>query len=329
MKTIARIAPSTARVRRLPRWTVAWVAVMSVSIGAGGNAWAETCQDAAQPVLEALKARDLEAAGNRFEVLETEFGCSDTYRARVARAISNLHADIVLERMELGAGVESQREVLERGLYYARTWLTLALAGDAAHEAKDYPRAAELYQDALVDINNETDNPDAPPWSTIEKIHRRAWQSRMLARSFVATPVNRAGEPDGLAAPTFRGLKVDSVPIPITFDFDSARFDDPGRRYAEEMAEHLLQQRPARIVITAHTDPEGPASYNLDLSRRRGEAVVEFLQARLKKENVRVAIEMIPKGESKPIPLDLNEYDEDERMRMHRRVELRPVELVQ
>ena len=322
MKTIARIAPSTHRVRRLPRWTVAWVAVMSVSTGAGANAWAGSCQDAAQPVLEALKARDLDAVGSHFGALETEFGCSDTYRARVARAISNLHADVVLERMEAGAGLESQREVLERGLVYARTWLTLALLGDAAHEAKDYPRAAELYQDALVDINNETDNPNAPPWSTIEKIHRRAWQSRMLAKSFVATPVNRAGEPDGLAAPAFRGINVERVPIPITFLFDSAEFDEPGRRYAEELAEHLLQQRPERIVITAHTDPEGPASYNLDLSRKRGEVVVEFLQARLKKENVRVAIEMIPKGESKPIQSDLSEYDEDERMRMHRRVEL-------
>ena len=295
---------------------------MAVSTGVCGNAWAGSCQDAAQPLLEALKTRDLDAVGSHFEALETEFGCSDTYRASVARAISNLHADVVLEQIELGAGLESQREVLERGLVYARTWLTLALLGDAAHEAKDYPRAAELYQDALVDINNETDNPRPPPWVEIEKIHRRAWQSRMLAKSFVATPVNRADEPDGLAAPVYRGHKVERVPIPITFIFNSAKFDDLGQRYAEEMAKHLLQQRPAGIVITAHTDPEGRASYNLDLSRRRGDAVVEFLQARLKKENVRVAIEMIPKGESEPIPFDLNEYNEDERMRMHRRVEL-------
>ena len=118
------------------------------------------------------------------------------------------------------------------------------------------------------------------------------------------------------------GHKVEIVPIPITFRFDSAEFDDLGRRYAEEMAGHLMQQLPARVVMSAHTDPQGDASYNLDLSRRRGETVVDFLQARLRDKKVYVELEMIPKGESEPIPFDLEDYSQEERMRMHRRVEL-------
>ena len=323
MTTAAGTTAYSPPVRRLPPRTMLWVALAAMSFGVWTPpAWAGSCQDAAQPLLEALKARDPVAARRHFEVVESEFGCSDDYRRKAARAVSNLHADVVLERLEKGEGLASQRATLERGLGFARTWLTLALLADIAHEGKDYHGAAELYQETLVVINNETETPRAPPRAEIERIHRRAWQSRMLAERFVAAPVNRAGNPDGLAAPSIRGHKVEIVPIPITFRFDSAEFDDLGRRYAEEMAGHLMQQRPARVVISAHTDPQGDASYNLDLSRRRGEAVVDFLQARLSDKDVNVDIEMIPKGESEPIPSDLEAYSQDERMRMHRRVEL-------
>ena len=322
MTDVAGISPPNPPVRRLPPWTMLCVALAMLSFGASGLAWAGSCRDAAQPLLEALKARDPVAARRHFEAVESEFGCSDDYRVRSARAVSNLHANHVLDRLEAGASLASQRAMLERGIEFARTWLALALLGDAARERKDYHDAAGLYQEALVVINDETETPKAPPRPEIERIHRLAWQSRMLAARFVEAPVNRAGDPDGLAAPRIRGHKFEVVPIPITFRFDSAEFDDLGRRYAEEMAEHLTQQRPARIVISAHTDPQGDTSYNLDLSRRRGEAVVAFLRARLKEENVAVAIEMIPKGESEPIPDDLESFSHEERMRMHRRVEL-------
>ena len=322
MTTVAGIAPSNPPVRRLPPWTMLWVSLAAMSFGVWTPVWAESCQDAAQPLLDALQARDPAAARRHFEAVELEFGCTDDYRVKAARAVSNLHADVVLERLEQGANLASQRAMLERGLGFSRTWLSLALLGDVAHEAKDYHGAAELYQEALVVINNETETPRTPPRSEIQRIHRRAWQSRMLAERFVAAPVNRAGEPDGLAAPSIRGHGFEVVPIPITFRFDSAEFDDLGRRYAEEMAEHLMQQLPARVVMSAHTDPRGDASYNLDLSRQRGEAIVDFLRARLSDNDVSVEIEVIPKGESEPIPDALEGYTPEERMRMHRRVEL-------
>ena len=323
MTTVAGITAYSPPVRRRPPRAMLWVALAAMSFGVWTPpAWAGSCQDAAQPLLEALKVRDPVAARRHFEVVEAEFGCSDEYRSKAARAVSNLHADVVLERLEQGADPASQRAMLERGLGFARTWITLALLGDVAHEGRDYHGAAGLYQEALVVINNETATPRAPPRSDIERIHRRAWQSRMLAERFVAAPVDRAGNPDGLGASSIRGHKVEIVPIPITFQFDSDEFDDLGRRYAEEMAEHLAQQRPERVVISAHTDPQGDASYNLDLSRRRGETVVDFLQAWLSDKKVHVELKMIPKGESEPIPFGLEDYSQEERLRMHRRVEL-------
>ena len=330
MKTFARIVPFNLPVlrrppMRAPMRALSWALAAAVSAGVCGAAWAGSCEEAARPLIEALKARDLEATRRHYEALEAAFDCPDAYRATAARAVAKLHGNVVLERMEDGASLESQREELERGLAYVKNkgaWLPLALLGDAVHATNDYHRAAELYQAALVAINNEVDTPTPPPWPEIERIHRRAWQSRMLAKQFVATPVDRSGEPDGLGAPTIRGHAIKRIPIPITFEFDSVEFDEQGERYAAELAKHLIRQRPERIVITAHTDPRGSASYNLDLSRRRGLTVVEFLQAKLAERNVSIAIEMVPKGKSEPIPHDLKEYDEEERMRMHRRVEL-------
>lgn len=64
-----------------------------------------------------------------------------------------------------------------------------------------------------------------------------------------------------------------------TFGFDSAELTAGGRNSLARLAEQLRQQHPARITITGHTDRLGSPAYNLDLSRRRAEAVRDYLAA--------------------------------------------------
>ena len=232
--------------------------------------------------------------------------------------MSNLHAQVAQERLAGGASLASQRALLERGRAYARTWLTLALLGDVAHDARDYDRAAALYQEAVVAINDEVETPRRPPDPDIQRILRLAEQSRMLAERYVAAPVNRAGEPDGLAAPTIRGFQSEANVLPITFETGKAEFDALGRRYAEDLAETLIRQAPERITLSAHTDERGADAYNLELSRRRGEAVRRFLLAR----GVTRPIEVIAMGESQPLELfNPQQYGQEEVWRLNRRVE--------
>ena len=168
-------------------------------------------------------------------------------------------------------------------------------------------------------INNEGETPAPPPRAEIERIVALAAQSRMLAGDYVETPVNRAGEPDGLAATAIRGIEIGRVPIPVTFLTGSAEFDELGRRYAGEMADWLARQDIERIVVSAHTDPRGSEEYNMALSQRRGEALAAFLR----RQGIAKPIEVIARGESEPLaPIDAGSYSQEERWRMERRVEL-------
>ena len=310
----ARAPASGAPIRRLLVW-----AALAVPLAGGPFQDARAgCRAVAKPLLEALAARDLDAARRHYEAVDDEFACTDEYRAKAKRAVSNLHAKVAEERLAGGASLASQRDLLEQGNTYARTWRTLALLGDVAHDARDYDRAAERYQKALVAINDEVETPQPPPDADIDRIHRLAAQSRMLAGRHVATPTNRSDEPDGLAALAIRGFKPEPVPVPITFETGKAEFDEDGRKYAEELAQILKQQQNERITLSAHTDERGADAYNLELSRRRGEAVRRFLQAR----GVTQPIEVIAKGESQPLDLfDPEHYGQEEVWRMNRRVQ--------
>ena len=301
--------------------TVLVIQAVLLAGGTGQDAWAG-CRDVAHSLQEALQARDLDAARRSYEAVDREFECTDDYRARAKRKVSDLHARIAVERMESGESLRSQRALLRQGLGYARTWLVLALLGDVAYESRDYGRATEWYESALTVIRNEGETPSAPPVPTIERIHGRAQQSRLLARDFVPTPTNRSGRRDGLAAVSYRNFKPERVAVPITFRTDSAELTEKGRNFARDMAVYLKEQRPGNITLSAHTDPRGSEEYNLELSRRRGEAVKRFLRD----QGVTQPIRVEAMGESRPFPLDLRDrerHTQAELWQMDRRVELK------
>ena len=313
------VSASGSLARRLLVW-----AALAVPLAGGPFQEARAgCREVAEPLRQALNARDLDAARRHYEAVESEVGCTGGELRKMKRALSNLHARVVEERLAGGASLASQRALLERSLAYGGTWTTLAHLGDIAHDAREYDRAAALYQRALVKINDKEDTPEPPPVSVIDRIYRLAGQDRKLAGRYVETPTNRAGEPDGLAAQTIRGFKPKAELVPITFKTRLAEFDARGRRYAEDMAQavmRVMRQDPhARIVLSAHTDDRGGDAYNLDLSRDRGEAVRDFLIGRGVEEQ---RIEIIAKGEREPLVLaDPEHYGEEEVWRMNRRVQ--------
>lgn len=63
----------------------------------------------------------------------------------------------------------------------------------------------------------------------------------------------------------------------IYFDTDSARLRDASDPTLTEIGK-LMRQRPdLRLLVVGHTDTRGEFDYNIDLSRKRAEAVVEAL----------------------------------------------------
>lgn len=307
-------------IRRLaPLRVLVWTALASLMSMAISEVARADCREAARGLNEAIAARDLDAVPERFQAVLKEATCSDGFREKAGRAVSLAHARIVQERIASGSSVASQRDVLERGLDYARTWPVLALLGDAAHDTGDYDVASARYQEALVVIDDVAKTPKAPPRSEIEWIFRRAAQSRMLAADYRPAPRTRSGAPGGLAAQSIRGFTIERVPLPISFHTDSAEFTEQGRRAAADMVEYLTAQRSGRITIAGHTDPRGDKSYNLELSRRRAEAVAHYLRT----QGFAGHIQVVAKGESERFPVgDPSAYTREQRWQMDRRVDL-------
>ena len=246
-------------------------------------------------------------------------GATTPCATRPAVAVSLLHARVAQERVAAGAPLAGQRAFLERGLAYARSWQLLALLADLAHDEQDFDGAAVLYQEALTVLDDPVETPQSPPEPEIQRLVQRAMQSRLLAIDYQPSPKTRAGEPGGLAATHVRGFAIEQVAVPITFRTDSVDFTDKGLRAASDLASQLMVQRPARIAIAGHTDPRGSAAYNLDLSRRRAEAVSRYLRA----QGFEGEMEVIAKGESERFPVDdPSLYTESQRWQMDRRVEL-------
>lgn len=95
----------------------------------------------------------------------------------------------------------------------------------------------------------------------------------------------------------FREVEAYSVPLPVRFYYDKAEFTPEGEAAVQELAKAAIEQELASIKLVGHTDPKGSDEYNMDLSRRRVEAV----RAALQKLGVRARIEIVWKGKRQPI----------------------------
>ncbi len=64
----------------------------------------------------------------------------------------------------------------------------------------------------------------------------------------------------------------------LQFDFDKARIREEDKELLSRIAGVLLASRGYRLYVYGHTDDQGPANYNEQLSARRAEAVRNFFE---------------------------------------------------
>lgn len=67
---------------------------------------------------------------------------------------------------------------------------------------------------------------------------------------------------------------------PVTFAFNSAKLDPRFYPTLNNIADRLAQEPDATIIIQGHADQRGTHAYNLHLSKRRAQAVADYLAAR-------------------------------------------------
>jgi outer membrane protein OmpA-like peptidoglycan-associated protein len=107
----------------------------------------------------------------------------------------------------------------------------------------------------------------------------------------------------------------------LRFEFDSPQIREGDRELLSRIAGVLLSSHGYRLYVDGHTDDQGPAIYNKDLSQRRAAAVREYLVgAGIPKE----LIEARGFGEESPRAKGNNQ----EARRANRRVEIGLVDAI-
>jgi outer membrane protein OmpA-like peptidoglycan-associated protein len=106
----------------------------------------------------------------------------------------------------------------------------------------------------------------------------------------------------------------------IYFDFDKATFRMESYQELKQVEKIMKDNPNIRVQIAGHTDAAGSEAYNLDLSQRRANAVVEWL---VKKGIDRSRLISKGFGESKPLATN---DDEVEGRELNRRTEFEVIE---
>jgi outer membrane protein OmpA-like peptidoglycan-associated protein len=102
----------------------------------------------------------------------------------------------------------------------------------------------------------------------------------------------------------------------IYFDFDKADLKPESRPQLDEIAGLLKADGALRLVVAGHTDNQGGAAYNMDLSKKRADAVVAALSA-----NYGIAADrLLAQGMGSAAPVASN--DDEAGRAKNRRVEL-------
>jgi outer membrane protein OmpA-like peptidoglycan-associated protein len=276
---------------------------------------AETCQAAAEEINGASRVGDTAKAAKLFEQAERGSICSGLALALMGRtAALAFHG----KATKPGISPDERQKLLAQGIELARPWQLLAALGDGEKAAKDYARAAQLYQEALEDIVDEKLNPVAPDQIVIARLYKKAEEMSLLAPVYV-TRRDRSGRAGGLSRRTFRSFTTIATAVPVHFEFNKTEFTIEGRKAAEDMFRYLTQQGAPRIELIGHTDPRGGDEFNQRLSEGRAQAVRDYLKGR----GYTGEVQITGRGKREPFQMDdPDSYSPDEQYQLHRRVEL-------
>jgi OmpA-OmpF porin, OOP family len=115
------------------------------------------------------------------------------------------------------------------------------------------------------------------------------------------TPARRTGDArtgTATAAPSAE-MSPSPVRLLIEFGYNQSRIDTDYRKPMRQIADYMAAHPGTRAVIEGHTDSTGSETYNATLSRKRAEAVKEYLTRTLGIADSRLDLQWY--GESSPI----------------------------
>lgn len=119
----------------------------------------------------------------------------------------------------------------------------------------------------------------------------------------------------GRSAPEVREIERKNFKFkPIYFDYDKAEIRPEYHAFLLDIIRIIDGHSDLRVLVTGHTDSDGSDQYNIELSKRRAQAIINFFVINgLPKDKIEIQFS----GESKPV--DVNSTEEGKQR--NRRVE--------
>lgn len=122
--------------------------------------------------------------------------------------------------------------------------------------------------------------PDASPDAFTAAVREPGLGTRLPLTPVATAPAAATviAQPAAPAARAPSRAEPESIALPVQFGFDSADILPHARAQLDAVAEGIkMLPEASRVLIEGHTDSTGPDEYNLQLSRKRAEAVKQYL----------------------------------------------------
>jgi OOP family OmpA-OmpF porin len=294
-----------------------------VACFAGSTAASADCADLLNQFNAAITARSLPDTKAVERKIAVDPACGNR-AVEVSRQRSVLELIVARQLRDKNAPLSDYEGLLTEASELQ--WAAAQLLGDIRFKDRKFSDATAAYERALETIKNVGLTPTPPDPKVIKAIFDRAVESRMLAANeegtgratfVVAAKDHRDGSMGGAMSDDVRGVKFDSVPLPIGFETRTANFTPLGQQAANELLKALAEQNPAQLTLVGHTDERGEADYNMRLSDQRVKAVAAFL----KQNGITAKIVTVAKGKSEPLQLaDTSGLSREDIWALNRRV---------
>jgi outer membrane protein OmpA-like peptidoglycan-associated protein len=261
-----------------PKFLVARIAMVAALAGpAAPWAAAQTSSEACAPLWARLQAEievgDLKAAAEAAKAVRGTSDCGEL-RVKANQAMFGAYREEAerLAREKAPPTVQLAALMAANG-YGKLAWDLQAKVGDLKAQVQDFAGASQAY-DRAVGLISELPPTDRPQPDAVKRLDGLAFQFEQLS----ANPVPRK---EGLRTFLRQVEPTPTAAVSVQFHYDSHQLTDAGRAQAENLFKLLKEERGMpRIHLVGHTDPKGSHEYNDDLSRRRANAVKDFLTAK-------------------------------------------------
>lgn len=300
----------------------------------------DSVQDQKRKTVVNLYKSDL-ATGSREKVASDTFGAKDSGRFRFSiqqvKSKKHLYATAKRKGYEKDTSDIFKRKELKRGVRHARLFLRhrqkktqqqkQEITAKADKEGTQLKREEKIAQKkSRIDTNQrrQKETKDTAQDMVTQKVEK---EQQTIAKKN-ENPNKKQTERESKQKQQSKDKKPQpgSEPVVIedvNYGFDEAKLDQQARNAIDTTVLELMRENPdLRVQIRSHTDAAGSDEYNVELSQRRAQRVVDYL--------VEKGIDrdrLVPKGfgERRPIApnFNLDGTDNQEGRRKNRRTEFK------